>query len=273
MNFLKYIKHIFFFFLTFLLETQISYAITELVLPQNQVSFSIEKNQIFKSLEKEVQPNIGFLKEKHRFVASEGLSTHNTCDFSEYFVCELAEGVVKSADELMDFVITNGIRADIDLDYVIKFTKGRRDLCESVLLSTKDVVDGKNIQQLIQHFSIPNLPAANSLTNYQSRIWYHYKKSNITNLLDNTKSLEEQAQQAFNLRNQYRIQARDFMSDRYLADFLIANEQNWNWLDYVEYVKNKEGLIEGPALWNHIITNSQVSRDGVDKLFKLENAN
>jgi hypothetical protein len=186
---------------------------------------------------------------------------------------DLANAVVNSADELMDFVIANGIRSDIDLDYVIKFTKGRRDLCESVLLSTKEVVDGKNVQQLIQHFTIPNLPSANSLTNYQSRIWYHYKKSNIPNLLDNTKSLEEQAQQAFNLRNQYRIQARDFMSDRNLADFLIANEQNWSWLDYVEYVKNKEGLVEGQDLWNKIISNSQVSRDGVDKLFKLDNAN
>ncbi len=180
----------------------------------------------------------------------------------------LAEAVVKSADELMDFVIANGIRADIDLDYVIKFTKGRRDLCESVLLSTKEVVDGKNVQQLIQHFNIPDIPSANSLSNYQSRIWYHYKKSNIPNLLDNTKSIEIQAQQAFNLRNQYRIQARDFMSDKNLADFLIANEPNLTWSGYVNYLQTEKGL-SGSNLWNYIINSASSGRDGVDALFKL----
>ena len=63
------------------------------------------------------------------------------------------------------------------------------------------------------------------------------------------------------------------MSDRDLADFLEANESNWIWEDYVAYVKNKENLVESPNLWSHIISNSQNSRDKVDKLFKLDNAN
>ncbi len=48
-------------FLTFLLGEQTTYAKTELISPQNQVSFSIEQNQSFQFLEKELQPNIGFL--------------------------------------------------------------------------------------------------------------------------------------------------------------------------------------------------------------------
>jgi len=61
MKFLNPIKTILFFLLAFLLGVQTTYAKTELVLPQNQVVFSVEQSQSFKSLEKEVQPNVGFL--------------------------------------------------------------------------------------------------------------------------------------------------------------------------------------------------------------------
>jgi RES domain-containing protein len=82
-----------------LLGIQTTYAKTELVLPQNQVSFSIEKNESFQSLKKEVPPNIGFLKEKTKFEVYEGVSAQNQHDFSEYFVGNLAKGVVRSVDD------------------------------------------------------------------------------------------------------------------------------------------------------------------------------
>ena len=53
---LEKIKYFLFFILTFILGTQVTYAKTEFVLPQNQVVFSIEK-QSFKNLEKEVKGN------------------------------------------------------------------------------------------------------------------------------------------------------------------------------------------------------------------------
>jgi hypothetical protein len=179
-----------------------------------------------------------------------------------------AGNIVHSADELAAFVIQNGIRNDIDLNFVISMTNGRRDLIEGILLSTKEVVEGQNIQQLISHFNIPNLPSVNSLSNYQTRIWYHYKKSNIPSLLNNNTTLESKALQAFNLRNQYRTQARNFMSDRSLADFLEANEQNLVWSNYVNYLQSSKGL-SGDAAWNYIINSATTGRDGVDALFKL----
>ena len=69
--------------LTFLLGSQTTYAKTELFLSQNQVVFSIEPSQSFQSLEKELQPNIGFLKEKTKFVAVQSVSAQNTYNFSE----------------------------------------------------------------------------------------------------------------------------------------------------------------------------------------------
>ncbi len=179
-----------------------------------------------------------------------------------------AGSIVNSADELASFVIQNGIRNDIDLNFVILMTNGRRDLIEGILLSTKEVIDGQSIQQLITHFNITNIPSVNSLSNYQTRIWYHFKKSNIPNLIDNNVSLENQALQAFNLRNQYRAQARNFMSDRSLAVFLEANEQNLDWSNYVNYLQTSKGL-SGDAAWNYIINSATTGRDGVDALFKL----
>ena len=92
MNILKSIKYIICFLLTFLLGSQTTYAKTELVLTQNQVVFSIEQNQSFKSLEKEVQPNIGFLKEKYRFVILQSVSAVKSYDFSERVYEYLANG-------------------------------------------------------------------------------------------------------------------------------------------------------------------------------------
>ena len=114
MNFLKFIKQIFLFLLTFLLGTQTSYSKTELVLPQNQVLFSIEQTQNFKSLEKQLQPNIGFLKEKSKFEKPESISAQNQYEFFEQNLSYLADGgddfiegfvgVVRrgNADELAD---------------------------------------------------------------------------------------------------------------------------------------------------------------------------
>jgi len=83
MNFLKLIRYLFSFFLTFLLGTQTTYAKTELIYPTKNVSFSIEQSRSYKSLEKEVLPNIGFLKEKVKFGKPEGVSAQNQHKFSD----------------------------------------------------------------------------------------------------------------------------------------------------------------------------------------------
>ena len=93
MNFLKSINHIFFLVLTFFLWAQTTFAKTELVLPQAQVSFSIEQDQSFSGLEKEVPPNLGFLKEKSKFGISEGVSAQNQHGFSGSFGYNVANGV------------------------------------------------------------------------------------------------------------------------------------------------------------------------------------
>lgn len=190
--------------------------------------------------------------------------------YKQYYKFLIGNGsnVVTSSEEFLGFVIKNNLRNDINIDFIIKMCNGRRDLVESILLSTKEVVEGKNISQLVQHFNIPTIPVTNSLSNYKARIWYHFKKSNIPNIIDKTKSLEEQALEAFNLRNLYRTQTRNYMNNRPLAEFLDANEQNLIWQNYKTYLQNEKGL-SGESLWNYIINSSTSGRDGVDALFKL----
>lgn len=109
MKLLEHLKYLFFFLLILLLfGAQISQAKTELFLPQNQVPFSIEQNQSFKNLEKEVQPNIGFLKEKSKFEASESVSAQNQHEFSEYFVGKVAKvgsAIFKAGDNIVGITV------------------------------------------------------------------------------------------------------------------------------------------------------------------------
>ena len=60
-----------------------TYSKTEIILPQNEVVILVEQNQSATTLQKVVQPNIGFLKEKTKFVVVQGGSAQNCFNFSE----------------------------------------------------------------------------------------------------------------------------------------------------------------------------------------------
>ena len=45
-------------------------------------------------------------------------------------------------------------------------------------------------------------------------------------MIDSSLSLEEQAKQAFNLRNKFRIEARELMADRAIAESLYKTDSN-----------------------------------------------
>ncbi|MFL0091303.1 hypothetical protein [Tenacibaculum maritimum] len=87
-----------------MLGVQGTYSKTELVLLQKEVSFSIEKDQSFQSLEKELQPNVGFLKEKAMFVTVQYSHTVNSYNLSKGHLCEVAnKGVKLNFTKIADF--------------------------------------------------------------------------------------------------------------------------------------------------------------------------
>ena len=95
MKIISYIKTILLFLLTFLLGAQPTHAKTEVIIPTCQKVFVQTATTQPSTLKKVVQPNVGFLKEKDRFVAKEGISARNKHVFSEGVVGALANAVGK----------------------------------------------------------------------------------------------------------------------------------------------------------------------------------
>ncbi len=56
----------------------------------------------------------------------------------------------------------------------------------------------------------------------------------IADVIDKNLSIEEQAKLAFDLRNQFRTQARELMADRKLAESLYKIDPNQTWEQIVQ---------------------------------------
>jgi len=111
-------------------------------------------------------------------------------------------------------------------------------------------------------------PLRGSMSNLEVRQWYLNQEKKIPELIDQTKPIEEQAKQAFNLRNQFRTEARDAMQDRITADRLFLEETNMTWEKILE--KTKNNLVRSGVepsnnnIYNAIINSSQRSRTSVN---------
>ena len=86
-------------------------------------------------------------------------------------------------------------------------------------------------------------------------------------MIDTSKPLEQQARQAFDLRNQFRTEARDLMSDRSLAESLYKTDPNMTW-EQVVGKYSQEGF-SGDSLWQEIINASTRSRTSVNQSLGL----
>jgi len=91
-----------------------------------------------------------------------------------------------------------------------------------------------------------------TLSDVEARTWYLQQESKIPSLIDKNLTLEQQAQQASNLRNQIRTQARDLMADRDMAASYNISDPNLTWEQVVEKYSNKG--FQGDALYNEIVS-------------------
>lgn len=113
----------------------------------------------------------------------------------------------------------------------------------------------------------PKASIPKSLTPYEARVWYSWRKSKIGSSIDYSIDLETAAREAVDLRNAIRINARDCMIDTDIAGFLKTKEVNKTFHDlYVE----KAALYTTPdEIFQAIIASSMKGREGVDILFKI----
>ena len=107
-----------------------------------------------------------------------------------------------------------------------------------------------------------------TLSNVDARRWYLEQEAKIPDLIDDSLPIEQQARQAFDLRNQYRTQARELMLDQQLAESLFRTDPNLTW-DQIIQKQVAKGL-SGDDIYREILESSQRSRTSVSQSLGLE---
>ncbi|MGP1567508.1 MAG: minor capsid protein [Peptoanaerobacter stomatis] len=101
------------------------------------------------------------------------------------------------------------------------------------------------------------------------RLWYKNHDENIISLIDKTKSVEEQARQAHSLRNKYRTEARNMMSNREEASDLESRKPNKTFDELLDYKISVKKLPLEKAYQDIIDTAGKTNKE-VNKRFNLE---
>lgn len=108
------------------------------------------------------------------------------------------------------------------------------------------------------------MPAARSLSNKQAREWYLEHDARIPSMIDRNASIEEQARQAFELRNLYRTITRDLMRDQETRKYLDETQPNKTFEQMIEHKKSK-GMTYEEALQDIVRTatktNAKVNKE------------
>ncbi len=167
-----------------------------------------------------------------------------------------------SLDGLVSWTNKNGLShlTQAEIKATFDLFDGNITFAQKALLSSKEIVAGKTLPELAQHFSLPTIPSAQSLTPYQARVWYSWRKSQISTLVNRSNGLEAAVREAVELRNTIRTTTRTSMKDVDIADFLNTKEVNMTWDDtFLKYNGEYEKIIDA----------SMRGRGVVDVLFQI----
>lgn len=176
-------------------------------------------------------------------------------------------------------------------DNRIRVVKGSSDLNKTKTLkehnalaksNSADILKSKKKERIIgtENFKIPKSKflkseyedikeLQHSLSNTDVRIWYKAKDADIINKIDRSKSLEDQAKEAFEMRNQYRTQARELMKDQEARKGLDNAHPNASFEEKLNQKMKNKGLTREQAL-NDIIATAGKTNAKVDKSLGLE---
>jgi hypothetical protein len=108
-----------------------------------------------------------------------------------------------------------------------------------------------------------DLPQIASMSKDSARQWYLNQEAVIQDLINISSPLEQQAQQAVQLRNAIRTAARNSMIDQETAAILNLNEPNMTWSQVLNKYSN---MYSGDEVYRQIIMASQRSRTSVNQL-------
>ena len=178
-------------------------------------------------------------------------------------------GEVRQAKVIYNLIDSRLQKAENQEDIAKAFEEASEDLGYRVKVI---FTDPSNSPQLIGVDKLGTIEASSnkivepqkySLSNVEAKKWYLEQEAKIPDMIDSSLSLEEQAKQAFNLRNKFRTEARELMADRATAESLYKTDPNWSWEKIVQ--KQVEKGLSGDNIYKEIIASSQRSRDAVNK--------
>ncbi|MDR3313259.1 MAG: hypothetical protein LBS96_02240 [Oscillospiraceae bacterium] len=102
------------------------------------------------------------------------------------------------------------------------------------------------------------------MDNATVRAWYTAQIKGIPNQIDPAASLEDRARKAFDLRNLYRIQARELMSDVKARAQLDRERPNPGFEELVKKKMQRKSMTRAQALMDILETASK-SNSGIDR--------
>lgn len=107
------------------------------------------------------------------------------------------------------------------------------------------------------------------LNDRDTRLWYLQQDRRIPDLIDKSLPLEEQAKQACELRNKFRTQARDLMSDQEKRAELDRTDPNMSFDELVNDKMRRKGLDREQAIID-VLKTATKTRKTVNKSLGLE---
>ena len=172
------------------------------------------------------------------------------------------------AQSVADGIAGKSDLAVIDILFAAGAVKGAKECYDRTL----EVATAKNTAKTSTNISVENSFTASNLkngtlSNYEARKWYLEQERKIPDMIDRNKPLIDQAKQAFNLRNQFRTQARELMADRKAAAELYKNDPNMTWEEIVQ--KYRDRGLEGNEIYKAILESATHSRKSVNEALGL----
>lgn len=107
------------------------------------------------------------------------------------------------------------------------------------------------------------------MSDIEVRKWYKAHDKTIPDLIDKSLSIEQQAKQACDLRNRFRTQARNLMSNQEKRKELDITDPNKSFEELIKDKMDRKGLSRLEAI-EDILKTATKTRKSVDKKFGLE---
>ncbi|MBR2284576.1 MAG: phage minor capsid protein [Ruminococcus sp.] len=220
-----------------------------------------EIDQMQRALERDI-------REKKRKVSAADTAVKNAPDevtakqMSDMFTKESVK-LKKAEKKLSDFLGQTGNLPDSTRVWVNGF--GRSTAQKAVWANRRTEL----MKDLTSKDFNDIIPLKGKLSSADVRKWYVAHDKKIPELIDRSKSIEEQARQACELRNTFRTQARDLMEDQAARSVLDKTDPNQSFEELVKGKMERKNMSYDEAVAD-VLETATKTRKSVNKKFGLE---